>query len=400
MPATFSRNLARNLRKMLDDPKKGPKFVKRHLSEALEKGQLKANEVSIRALAEETVEDGHEWVSNMDPRQQGGVDFLESSAVSSTHFSNITGQIFYSRIMEAATAEDFVFSKLIEPTPTSFDGEKIPGITNIGDQAQIVAEGDGYPNVGVSEDYVETPRTTKRGLIVSVTKEAVFFDRTGQLLAQCSKVGTALGYSKEKRLIDAVIDENVTDHRYRWRGSQIATYNDNTGTHTWDNLAGSNPFVDSSSIAAAELLMSAILDPNTNEPMPLYADTIICTPQIEPLVWKALNAFLVAMQAGGFATSGNLLSTQSPNPIGQTQFSAKYRVVSSRQLAARMATDTYWYLGRPTAAIAYMENWPITVMQSKENSEAEFTHDVVARYKASERGAAATIEPRYMIKNA
>ena len=38
------------------------------------------------------------------------------------------------------------------------------------------------------------------------------------------------------------------------------------------------------------------------------------------------------------------------------------------------------------AAFAYMENWPITVVQAPANSEAEFNQDIVARFKASERG--------------
>ena len=33
-----------------------------------------------------------------------------------------------------------------------------------------------------------------------------------------------------------------------------------------------------------------------------------------------------------------------------------------------------------------MENWPITVTQSPPNSEADFSQDIVVRYKASERG--------------
>jgi len=45
-----------------------------------------------------------------------------------------------------------------------------------------------------------------------------------------------------------------------------------------------------------------------------------------------------------------------------------------------------------------MENWPITVTQAPQNSEAEFNQDIVAQFKASERGAAAVINPRYIVK--
>ena len=46
-----------------------------------------------------------------------------------------------------------------------------------------------------------------------------------------------------------------------------------------------------------------------------------------------------------------------------------------------------------------MENWPITVVQAPINSEAEFTQDIVVRFKASERGTAAILEPRKFQRN-
>ena len=40
-----------------------------------------------------------------------------------------------------------------------------------------------------------------------------------------------------------------------------------------------------------------------------------------------------------------------------------------------------------------MENWPITVTQAPQDSEADFSNDIVVRFKASERGAAAVHQP-------
>jgi hypothetical protein len=39
----------------------------------------------------------------------------------------------------------------------------------------------------------------------------------------------------------------------------------------------------------------------------------------------------------------------------------------------------------------------ITVTQAPLNSEAEFSQDIIFRFKASERGAAAVINPRYIV---
>jgi hypothetical protein len=52
-------------------------------------------------------------------------------------------------------------------------------------------------------------------------------------------------------------------------------------------------------------------------------------------------------------------------------------------------------------AFEWVSNWPITVVQAPSNSEPEFTQDIVLRWKASERGVCAVIDPRYvvMVKN-
>ena len=114
----------------------------------------------------------------MDPRQ-GGACLLEAGdGVDVTAFSNITGQVVHSRILEAYTQEAFVLSRLVDTIPTRLDGEKIPGIGRIGDEVAEVRPGMPYPSLGFGEDYIETPQTTKRGFIVPVTKEAIFFDRT------------------------------------------------------------------------------------------------------------------------------------------------------------------------------------------------------------------------------
>jgi hypothetical protein len=188
-----------------------------HLSEALRAGHLKPEEFSVRDLAEALVPDGREWVRMLDPRSAGSVSVLESSdGVDTTAFLNITGQVIYSKIMEAYTQEAFVCSKLVDTIATRLDGEKIPGIGRIADQAEEVAPGMPYPHLGFSEDYIETPSTTKRGFIVPVTKEAIFFDRTHLILSRAAEVGEVLGLNKEKRIVDVIIGAT---NSYKWKGT-------------------------------------------------------------------------------------------------------------------------------------------------------------------------------------
>lgn len=367
---------------------------------AIREGVYKPEEFSIAELFEATVPDGSEAIKLFNPRQPGGYVPLREDAgnINTAQFANITGQIVYTKIMEASVMEDNVFSKIIPMIPTRLSGEKIAGISQLGDQAGVVGEGQSFPRAGVSEDYIETPVTTKRGFIVGVTKEAIFFDRTNLVLSRAAEVGAFLAINKEKRLIDCVIDENTTKHRYKWRGNVIATYGDNSGTHSWDNLEASNALADWTDINAAEQLLANMLDPNTGEPIVVNGTTLIVTPQLAATAAYIRNQTF-GVHFNGYSTSGTLMSLQAPSPIGSHQYSASFpNVITSRQLAARLGTDTTWFYGDPSKAFAYMENWPITVTQSLPGGPDEFERDVVNQFKASEMGAASTMQPRAMVK--
>ena len=85
------------------------------MQEALRSGDLKPEDFSIRELAEATL--SAERVRRMDPRS-GGVCLMEAGdGVDATAFSNITGQIIESRILEAYNQEAFVLSKLVGTIP-------------------------------------------------------------------------------------------------------------------------------------------------------------------------------------------------------------------------------------------------------------------------------------------
>ncbi len=362
-----------------------------HLSEALSEGHLKPEDFSIRDLAEALVPDGREWVRMLDPRSAGGVSVVESGgAVDVTAFLNITGQVIYSKIMEAYQQEAFVVSKLVDTIPTRLDGEKIPGIARVAETIDEIGPGMPYPHLGFGEDYIETPSTTKRGFIVPVTKEAIFFDRTYLVLIRAAEVGEILGLNKEKRLIDLVIG---TTNNYKWKGSTYNTYQTST---PWINSLSSNELVDWTSVDKAEQLFADILDPNTGEPVLVRGTTALVMPAYRHAAHRVFSAAELTFTAAGAATA-----TVAANPLsGYRVFDSRlaYRRIVASGIAAANAKK-YWFVGDFRRAFAYMENWPITVTQAPVGSEAEFNNDIVLRFKASERGAAAVINPRYVVKN-
>lgn len=362
--------------------------------QALKEGAISPYEFSIQEIWDRFVPNGSELRREFDPRlgpDSGYRGYMEAAgAITSGDFSSISGQLLYSTMMQELKAESYPFQQLIPNQPTQFSGERIPGIAGLGDVAQVVAENAEFPIVTTGEDYIDTPATTKRGFIVPITKEAIFFDRTNQLLDKAGAVGPALMLNKEKRAIDCVIDENTTAHRYKWRGMTYATYQTST---PWVNQQSGKALVDWTQVDAADQLFNGITDPNTGEPVVIDGSVLVVCPGLAQTANRIASATEITVVSPGYSTSGNPTLTKLPNPMG-----AKFRVMSSRQLAARSATDTsYWY-GNPAQLAKYMENWPITTSQAPAGNNDDFNRDIVTKFKCSERGQYAVVQPRAMVK--
>jgi len=371
-----------------------------HLQEALEEKHVAPEDFSIRDLAEALIVDsngnsiGAEGIKVFfDP--SGATSVMEAGgAVDSTLFNNITGQIIYSAILGGYEAATLVWNRLVKVIPTKFSGEKIPGITGITDNVTEVKEGMPYPELGFGEDYIETPATTKKGFIVSVTKEAVFFDRTGLVLRNASQVGELMGVNKEKAILDMVL--GITNN-YTWKGTAYDTYQTAT---PWINVTSSNGMdvvaTGWERIDASEQKFNDMLDPHTGEPINVTPNQILCMPARQTHFRRVLGASEVRSVEGA---AGEV--TVSANPVQNYELivskHAYRRMIASGESAANSAD--FWFHGDFQKAFAWMENWPLTVVQAPSNSEKEFEQDIVARFKASERGIPAVTEPRATGKN-
>jgi hypothetical protein len=358
----------------------------RKLKEAVRSRQLTSRDLSLRNAFTHLVEDGRELLDTFSMGNGESVQ-LREAGVDTSAFVNITGQIVYSEVLDAFNDPQFIGDRLCRTVPTEFNGEKIPGIARLGDHAESVGEGKAYPTVGTSEEYIETPTTTKRGFIVPVTKEAIFFDRTALVMQRARETSQWLGINKEKRIIDAAIG---TTSLYRRNGqAAIATYGDSSGNHDWDNLSASTGLLDYTDIEAVLLLFDAITDPNTGEPIMVNPNQIMVPTALKMTLAHILNATEFRKST---ATAANI--TIGGNPLAGSDF----ETLSNQWVKARSSSATTWWMGAFQEAFAYMENWPITSVEAPPNSEMEFTNDIVARFKVSERGAVASIEPRKVAK--
>ena len=111
---------------------------------------------------------------------------------------------------------------------------------------------------------------------------------------------------------------------------------------------------------------------------------------------QALNPAIEQAKAQFGAHRLGVVLGSSTSGIASTESALRHRLAHGDWPAS--FTLGRWELGDP-AAFAYMENWPITVTQARSNSEAEFNQDIVLRFKASERGVPAVMEPRRIQRN-
>lgn len=367
----------------------GSEWAARHLRTALTEKHLRPEDFSVRALAEGLVDGGREWVESMNPN--GGVQILREDAVNTTAFSNVMGQIVYNKLLDSYMMPDFVLSRTIPATKTPFKREKIAGTQRIGDKFTNVPEGHDFPEFGLGEDYIETTETQKIGGIVPVTKEAIFYDRTGQILRNASEVGEYMGLRKEKLISDCVLGNTP----WYWTGT---TYSDIYSTGLFTN-SQSNPLASWVDVDDSRALFLAIKDPYTTEPIMVAGKDVLVSPYALYNARRIFNASVVRFGDGASST----YQTESANPIG----SDGYNVMSSLYMHDRLVADgvsaanakAYWFHGDFAKAFAWMENWPITVSQAQAGNDREFRADIVHQFKVSMMGSASVLDPRYVVRN-
>jgi hypothetical protein len=335
--------------------------------------------LSVRRVFEACVADGVNAINDMDPNYRGMSRYREAADVVNTSlFAHTMGQIIYTQMLDAYKMPELIGDSLVTIQQTNFSGEKIPGVTEVGDEVEMVNEGQPYPRALVGETYIETPETIKRGLIVDVSKETIFFDRTNLVLKRASNVGRFIAINREKRILDVVLGISTI---YKRNGAAaVATYGS-------DNTVGSNALIDWTDVDAAETKFSAITDPNTGEPIVVTANVMIVPPALRTSARRIQAATMTGRTNGEneTRTNGNSLLND-------------YSIMSNQYVRQRSGSDSTWFYGNPKEAFVYSQNFPLTVKTNVENAHASFERDIVSQSKASERGSAGVLERLYMIK--
>ena len=397
----------------------GPVGCVNKLQECLDKRLVRPEEFSIRELAEAFC--GHDWEHRLTgenfarnrcqwkktAHDRGFTErdlYEAGEGIDVSAFAHITGQLFFNKILTGWENAVMIGEKLVTNFPTKLDGERLPWIGHALSEGEEVKTGMPYPETSFGERYIDTPRTKKIGNLLSLTKEAIFYDHTGQMMKGAQELGTRIGYFKEKMILNVAMG---LTNSYSLNGVTANTFQTAAGAtpNTYINSQVSTPLVDWTSIQQYYILAANILDPDTGNPIITKPKSLLVMPANVMTAKRIVHATEVRSTFPGYGTSnvgapGNV-SMISDSPLPDTlevlSSAIALQLLIASGLTATQA-NAYWFMGDFPESFYWMENWPFTIVQAPANNTKDFEQDILMRWKASFRGIPAVIEPRYIQK--
>lgn len=376
----------------------------------------RAEEVELRPLAEAIM--GHDFVEEY-YHPNNGFDFsnrllleaaIDPTAFLQTSVFNLSvAGLVNAEIIERFTAPEYIGRNLVAVKPTSMNGQKLIGtnkLSPVNKASKGRMPGQAHPEIQFSDQYKVTPETVEQALKCRVTKEAVFFNLTGQVLETAGEVGDELAYGMEKDIADGILGKTGISGRYNLNGTTIETYQ--TASPFINDHE--NPFANINDVDEARLLFVGMTDPMTGREISINSYNILCFPHRELRIREQLFApnFQVGSEntaanfPGRWAMTPNQINTVGRGTYTLTPLSAIWfnRATASDglNLSASNARE-YWYIGDFQKAFRWYENWPLTPWQASADELVMKDEGIVAVYGANYRGEFFVNEPRYVVRN-
>ncbi len=367
------------------------------IGDLVKTGVVKASDLNLRDIAESTLgSDGCRAMFNCRNEAPMLAVKEEVDPVNLQAFLHITDLLITQGVVEGYNTPGLIGGQLVTEETSRRDNTREAGLALIDDAALVVKEGEEYADTRFGEDYIDIPKSEKRGLKIGVTKEAVFFDETGRILDLARSVGERLAVSKEKRILSVVL--GITNPFVR-KGVARNTYVLTGGGDPRVNALASNALLDWNDIDELNALFTTMTDDRTiPEPIAVRPDTIIHS----PFKTMTVNRILTATEIRK-ATNAAVDTTIGSNPLAALPLKSVTspwidNLLVASGVSAANARD-YWYIGEPKRAFRYRTLFPMSVISASPNNPAEFERDVVAQFRASERGVAYVRAPWLMAKS-
>lgn len=329
------------------------KQVGLEVQKLIEEKKLDVNRVNFRALWEGLVVD------------QDLEENLSSSA-----FPNISGQIISKVMIDGYEQFPKDHDKLVRTVPSKLKVSRVAGWTAIGSVSRV-NEKQEYPEITPPDEKTQTIKNYKYGGKLSLTKEDIFFDQTGELINRARQIGERAQQKRSSLIFAAVVDAGNTS----LSGSTLYTAGNS-------NVLTSNPLAQDGWEAARKQLIDQT-DEN-GEPIWVMGDRPLL------MVTSTLLATAEKLQKNEYGPNG---TANLDVNLARGMFD-----VVLNPYGHAVATD--WYYGAPNREFRWEEVWPFEVFtRVGQDTEEGFNADVIQQFKASFFGGAGAADFRYFVKN-
>lgn len=332
------------------------------VTELLEAKKLDPMKVSFKALYEALV------------GPISSKELSEAANLTSSAFPNIAGQIISKVLIDGYQQFPKDVDKLCRTVPSKLKKSLVVGWSAIG-FVQQVNERQGYPEIVPPDEKKQTIANLKYGGLLSLTREDIFFDQTGELVDRARMIGER-GAQKRAALIFAAVCDGSGTPSGGTALSGAALY-----TSGNKNLKTANPIGTAGWEAARKALLDMVDE--QGEPIWVMGDRPLL------IVGSTLLATAEKLQKN---EHGDLGTANLDTNLAQGQFD----VVINPYLPS---TSSWWY-GAPQRQIRWEEVWPLeTFTRVGQDTEEGFNSDVIQQFKLSFYGGAGAADYRYVIEN-
>ena len=310
-------------------------------------------------------------------------------------FNNITGNLILQPTLEAYKSADFIADQLFTQETAIDDKTRQIGLGTIDDDAVVVKEGEEYKDVKFGEDYIDIPESDKRGVKIGITREMLFFDRTGQVIQRAREIGDIVGRNRELRMLRTFLG---LDNTFKRKGVARNTYV--AAADPRINLKGGTPLVDWTSVNNAWQLFATMTDDNAPaNPINVMPDTLV-VPMAKIMTARQIMSATEIRSVNGTETR------IAANPVaGMATIITSPWITNllTRSIAnggaglTQVQADNTWFFGQPKKSFVYRTLMPLQI-EASTGGTANFERDVVAEFKASERGVPYVRAPWYVAK--
>jgi hypothetical protein len=381
------------------DQKKAGKLTAKKLDNLLKEDKIVPSDLRFDQLA-------YELIPDYDDLRTAETQDI-ALAVSSSQFPTISKVAINKTVLDAYQLHQEGLDGLVtDITATRTNEEYLAGFTDP-EGPELRQESQSYQETNFGERDI-TIKMADFGRTISVTREAIFNDRTGQLLENARGFGEKGGQHRAKMIVQTLEclprtsfkEATSASNAFIYKGTavQAATFYNATNHTSTDgrvniNLVASNGLVDYTNVDAALDLFVDMKTPAGDE-MVITPRVVFCHEKLLSTAWQVFNSDTYWKVAGGETATG-LSTYHGINPVGPRGFRPRFNVLGSRYAAS----ETTWYIGDPKSSMYWAWVWRPSTASLAATADKAFYNNIVMTYKFSYHGGVGHSDYSFIVQN-